>query len=185
MLSEYFTALNNRVHSLKINFLPPVNVMGKYTSHEEDKMRSFRMLVHAEMEHYLELVCEVFIADLERDIQHSRGLGMARKMWAEKALVEAKSAKASNNGIKKSDILQMFKPFGFDDSFFDAVDPVFLDRMAEFGKNRGDVAHKSALRATYKINCAREGSMIIELMGYLVRFDELMFARRIRSLLED
>lgn len=164
-------------------YLPPVSASGSYTQAQQDQMRALRMLFHAEVEHLLELLCNQLIADIELELcTPTAGSGIHRH-WAKSSVKKAKQIVKENNGVKGKDIVQMFGELGFSTEAFDEVSPQFLDRMSDFGSQRGDVAHKSAIKAAYALNRTREEKFLNEIIGYLSSFDSLIARRRLRNVL--
>jgi len=141
-------------------------------------MRALRMLFHAEVEHYLEKMSKKLAADLEREVNGLNNSSSV-KQWAIKSAKEALVAGNSNNGIKDSDIKQMFSPLGFTDADFENINPSFLSTMKTFGKRRGDVAHQSVMNVTYSITRQTDEKMIDEIMQFLRLFDKLLEKRRL------
>jgi len=62
------------------------------------------------------------------------------KQLAEKALGFGRQFIAANNGIKESSIHVLSAVMGF---FPDELDQILVSELNQYGKNRGDVAHKS------------------------------------------
>src|SRR4051794_24639734 len=56
-LSQEFIDLVHRCDDLGAGFLPAVSLTGSYLSAEYDRVRAYLLLVHAEIEAYLEVVC--------------------------------------------------------------------------------------------------------------------------------
>lgn len=77
----------------------------------------------------------------------------------------------------------MFGPLGFDEGMFESISPVFLDKMNDFGKRRGDVAHQSSLRATWSITAQGEKKKLDEIKEFMDKFHKLVQGHRLRALL--
>ena len=182
MSSEEFRLLATRVGVLKRRFFPRIKPTANYTAAEQDNMRALRMLVHAEIEHYLEVVCKKLALDLKNEAEGLRG-SISIKRLSIAAANLATSAANSNNGVKDSDIKSMFKPLGIDEADFEKISPDFLDRMKQFGIRRGDVAHKSAHGVSYVITRQGEEKTINEIISLLKVLDKELIRRRLMGFL--
>lgn len=181
MASIELIELKKRIESLSQQFLPAENKLGIYTDLEQDQMRALRMLVHAEIESYLESICRVLLNDLDHAVRAANRVKYPFACWASMAAEACRAALKNNNGIKDSDVTKMFSPLGITQDHYDSVSPLFLDKMKKFGANRGDVAHQSALRATYSINQKREKAAMDELMKYISSFDKVLISHRLKG----
>lgn len=146
-------------------------------------MRAFRLLVHAEIEVYLESICTLLVADLERELTAPQSNGGAIHVWANNAVQACRRAISENNGVRGADVKKMFGAIGLSEADFESISPLFLERMTTFGKRRGDVAHQSAMRATYSIIPQREAGMVDELVEYLRSLDIKVSSIRLQNFL--
>lgn len=72
-LSGEFKAMTAEVERLRWSFLPPVwSPTGNYDSSDYDKVQAFRLLVHAEFEHYIEEVIRTNTDRVVRQWKHRR-----------------------------------------------------------------------------------------------------------------
>lgn len=72
-MSEQFKALQKRLRTLKENLLPKqFSSTGDYTERQIDRAIGYRLLVHAEIEGYLESISLSIISDAIRDWQRHR-----------------------------------------------------------------------------------------------------------------
>lgn len=179
MASEQFRVLKARYAVLKRRYLPPTQPSGRYTQAQQDQMRAMRMLLHAEVEHYLEQLCTLLLEDLERELMTPSAGTQTQRKWAATAVSDAKVAIGSNNGVKEKNIIEMFGDFGLRREDFESISPQFLDRMNDFGKRRGHVAHNSAHKATYALNRTQEEKFFREIFLYLDGFDRLIIQKRL------
>jgi len=147
-------------------------------------MRALRLLVHAEIEHYLEDRSLQLAADLERELAGRRGHKHPVKHWATTAVTRARLAVSQNNGVTKPCIKAMFEDIGLCEEVINERNSLLLDRMTIFGRRRGDVAHQSAVKATYQLNRAREEAAIDEIMALLAEFESLVSERRLLHALD-
>lgn len=174
MESSEYKELEDRVIGLLRSFLPSPHPLGIYSEIEQDKMRALRVLVHAEIEAYLELISKKLLDDLKQSIA---GLPQKNKTilaWANEAIKQGGLAIGDNNGVTKNDIIKLFRHYGLSEVDYEHVSPVFLDRLSSFGKCRGDVAHQSAMRTTHSLNMKREEATIKELLQLLANFDKII-----------
>lgn len=179
MSSTYYQELLERVHVLKGNFLPPLSPVASYTEIEQDRMRAFRLLVHAEIEAYLEAICIRLVEDLEMELKGGHDSQPIHR-WASRACLDARQAAGSNNGIKQEDIIKMFSHLGFRAECFITVSSIFLDKMTELGKKRGAIAHTS-VKIAKEVTRQGEEKLIDEVLSHLDGFDKLMARRRLRG----
>ncbi len=157
--------------------------MGIYSAEEQDQMRALRVLVHAEFEEYLESICQQLVNDLERELMNPSRSRPVIVMWAKSAAKDCNQAIQDNHGVGEKYILKMFAPLGFGQADFDSISSTFLERMTTFGRQRGDVAHRSALRAQHALVRQREEKFIDELITYLKDFDSSLVRLRLTSFL--
>ncbi len=181
MASEAYRALVKRVQLLKRRFLPPMRANGAYTNAQQDSMRALRLLVHAEVENFLEDRCDVMVGDLQREIFSKKVAGHPIQHWAKQAIKKSREAASSNNGVTRRDILAMFSDLGLSEDVINECEPVLLDRLTTFGRSRGEVAHRSAVKASYQLNRVREEKALDELLALLSVFDELVVQRRLSN----
>jgi len=131
---------------------------------DNDQLAAFRLLFHGEVEDFLESKAKENIKKLEQDLKHPRwvrsypellSLAMALKKQAPisddfdlqkfKSFVDvliagANSSIKENNGIKSQSFLLLSICAG---KTIDEIDTVLSSSLNSYGKDRGDVAHKS------------------------------------------
>ncbi len=171
-----YAHLKDRVQNLKQQYLPPVTIR-PLTRGQEDDIRALRVLVHAEIEDFLEALCELLAVELGNKCKSQPNT--IYRIWGETISSKCISIKNDNNGVKEKNIRNMFGPLGFGDSEFDKISSIFLSRMDTLGKDRGLVAHRSYIRATQGFNPKREDLFINEIMGYLYDFCKAVYWRRL------
>jgi hypothetical protein len=184
MPSDAYCNLLARVQTLKRRFLPQLKATGLYTQAQQDNMRALRLLVHAEIEHYLEDRSLQLSADLEQELQARRGQRQPVKQWARVAVTRSRVAVSQNNGVTQSCIKAMFEDLGLCEEVINERNSLLLDRLTTFGRRRGDVAHQSAVKATYQLNRAREEATINEVMELLRDLEALINERRLLHALD-
>lgn len=152
-----YNQLSRRIINIENSYLPTVNSSGNYSSKEQDDLRAFLLLVHAEIESYFEEVsgdkaktafrkwksnktrsnvllalvsyCEHTINEKELEVRINKALTLYIKALKE------------NHGIKEKNLLEILLPVGIE---YSAIDTTWLNTMTTFGSNRGEVAHSTA-----------------------------------------
>jgi hypothetical protein len=161
--SRRLKQLLTRLNFLENNILPAERVDGNYTKREQDLIRSFVLLSHAEIEAYLEDVAKTrvtkslsdwnssrvksnciksvvsFIGNelkFENDINSKNIQYRVNKTVAHymRAVVD------KNHGIKEKNILNVLLPLGIE---ITEIDQTWLSVMESFGSTRGMFAHSS------------------------------------------
>lgn len=194
--SARFRSLARRVTDLENRLVPRARTGGNYTPQERDLLRAYRLLVHAEVEAYLEdRVKEIADRALEVFKKRSRtGRALAAlmafsplspqgipesltpKIRYEKPLTRVhrivaqfKAAVAEgNNGIKEVNVIRMCYPIGIEEADLDAT---FMNTLNSYGASRGDTAHRS-FRTQQPIDPVTEVSVVKQLIVELEKLDE-------------
>lgn len=160
--SPRFRDLLTRLRALEKHFLPEGLTFpstGQYSKREEDHARAYVLLVHAEIESYLEdrvsdVVDQAHIQwkqngictrTLEGLLRHH--LNSHKEPWrptvksddAVKAAVNSyNSIVKKNNGVRETNLLSMLFPIGLE---YHRLDGTWLATMDSFGSLRGAFAH--------------------------------------------
>jgi hypothetical protein len=153
-----------RINFLDKNILPPQKIDGNYTHKENDLIRSYLLLVHAEIEAYFEDMVKAkaqkALDEWNRNRKSSRCLlGILAFSGNElnydnlskyesnkidtrinRAVKHFQDSIEKNNVIKKNNIIKMIVPTGIE---IDALDDTWLLVMDGFGSTRGVIAHNS------------------------------------------
>lgn len=148
-----FTALERRIQELEDNLLPAINPTATYSVSDQDLVRSYCLLCHAEIEAYIEGITDETITKAftkwEADRQNISPIifHLAYSYKAEKkepvysmisiAYNQLKKVIEKNHGIKEDNLNNFFKPIGFQ------MDNVLTTTLNDFGKTRGQIAHTS------------------------------------------
>lgn len=169
MHTKKYNHLQKRLRMLKRVYLPhSFSKTGEYSDTVLEKTRAYTVLVHAEMEYYFEQIAleiaEKAFTKWETSKRTSRPLlalvayytgqyqslpelhtgNRAHENINEKIKMAYtsynKQIRASNNGIKETNILSIFLPIGvvienFDENLFIA--------LSNFGSKRGEIAHST------------------------------------------
>lgn len=169
-LSNRYRLLTHRVAELRARFLPrPFSPTGSYTDRVLDRARAYRLLVHAEIESYLEdRGREIALTVLQRwesdkkpravlisllsfhlcqsrlTVQQIReaydGRGHDTEAHLKAAGQGYNHQLGSNNGVKEENVLRILMPLGLNGS---DIDRTWLSTLDSFGTARGETAHKS------------------------------------------
>lgn len=178
--------LKERLDCLKETFFVNTNENGELTHSERDKIKALRLLVHAEIESYIEdlakqifeygvnkwknenlatfQICALFIwhPDIEtkKDV-HTKANQIFIKY--------RKNILGQNNGIKEENIKKLFHPLGYK---IDTFSPEFIATLNSYGAERGEVAHSSAIAIQTQLDYQTEVDKINALIEGLERFEE-------------
>jgi hypothetical protein len=164
--SRRYRQLSKRLDILAEHFLPEqFSPTGQYTDREEDHARAYVLLVHAEVESFIEDRAKELVTKAHaRWANHGRCTRMMVRLlrhhldskklpWkpvvksadAINAAVNSfSSVIASNNGIKEVNLLTMLFPIGVDYRQFNTA---WLATIDSFGTDRGMFAHTSQMKA--------------------------------------
>lgn len=160
--SRRFRTLISRLTTLQDHFLPKqFSMIGQYSPRQYDLAKAYVLLVHAEIEAFLEDRSRERAKKLEktwlakarrskgiRQLIHSHNVH-TKQPWQPIDWSPAKVTSAinfyiwsvnNNNGIKEKDICHMFFPLGIEYNNFDAT---WLANMNSYGTARGRFAHSS------------------------------------------
>lgn len=190
--TKRFQLLRRELLKAKRAFLPAkFNPLGSYTELQSDRARGFLLVAHAEIESFIEdRVRET--AKISVDLWQSRRkttealaslltyvfLEDGEPRWKnlnERIFYAHNKFNISvreNNGVKIINLKLLLMPVGQD---IDALDPLFVSEMDNFGKSRGAAAHASNWQSTGrtvfdpKLECDR---VFDKLLPHLKSLDE-------------
>lgn len=178
---------------------------GAYRAGALDRARGFRLLAHAEIEAFIEditfekaklsvsnwdnrqvtsetLFCllvhyhQGFQTDVDQppEFPHTSRLKVKDtiKSGVDAALNQYRTLRHKNNGVKEENLLRLILPVGVRR---DDLDELWITNLNEFGKNRGDVAHR-AVGAQQQIDPEAEWQVVKNLLIGLGKLDELLVA---------
>jgi hypothetical protein len=158
--SIYFKDLESRVEFLRKNFLNFDDIESPQPENQ-DKLKSFKLLVHAEVESYLENIVNDMISINKKQWKKKKItpslyyliLFSSAKFGGEKKIADLSVKKridnniasfealiSQNNGIKEKNLMKLFIPLGID---FQSLDQSWISTIDSYGSSRGDIAHKS------------------------------------------
>jgi hypothetical protein len=160
--SARYVQLDRRLRKLRAHLLPKVwSPTGDYTPRVLDHARSYRLLTHAEFEHFIEERClSIARSRIERftaagghsttvmsllarcgGIRPNEKRPASLSDCAKRAYAIYKGIVDGNNGIKEENLIKLLSPIGIDEA--DLTDTTWLAAVNSFGRNRGQLAHKS------------------------------------------
>jgi hypothetical protein len=155
--SLWFKRLVKRVGALQQELIPPTKPFGDYDQREQDLIRAYRLLVHAECEYYLEQITlkvahraarsydksgrpNKVLRALHQSFCRERILSKTVDLY-KAALISFQDAVRHNHGLKEANLCRLILPLGAPDNWLDRT---WLSTMSTFGTSRGEVAHTSA-----------------------------------------
>jgi hypothetical protein len=184
-LSVRYQNLNLRIEALKNRFLQFDN-LDSFVTENQDKLMSFRLLVHAELEYFIEEYARTIINRFLSDWTIRRRvlpglryliLYSTNKFDNEnyiniddriRGCCQSFISRIDNNhGIKQKNIISLFVPLGVTQSY---LDNAWLATMDSFGTRRGSYAHKS-YSVQVQIDKATELNEIKHVMGGVKKVD--------------
>ena len=207
--SARFKELKKRLGNLRAHMLPAkFSPTGDYSDRQLDRARGYRLLVHAEIEAYLEDVtfeaaktgvsewdktkkvsdclfclitsyhCGFKVEGLDEEPPFppsSRPSAYEEiKEVVNVAMIQYRKVHADNNGIREKNLLRLILPVGIRKA---DLDPLWVTNLDEFGKRRGDVAHK-AVKVLQQIDPQSELQTVEGLLVGLKKLDELIIANQ-------
>jgi RiboL-PSP-HEPN len=192
--SLQYKDLVKRIKHLRQQFLPSrFSRTGSYSDEIVDNARAFRMLVHAELEYYVEsrasaialrardswiksgnpsvsLIC--LLADRSGNLT-GIGAEVGTKRTAATVVGETWSKFQQrikdNNGIRTTNILRLLLPIGIKEN---EIDTVWLGTIDSFGKNRGDTAHTTSV--SHSVDPKGEYVSVNQIMQGIKPLDRLL-----------
>jgi hypothetical protein len=158
---QRFAELSERIDELHFRFVPPLDPTGSYSEADHDAMSAFRLLVHAEIERFIEFLIEDALVRFTSKIILWKNSGYSSQLvdslvnHTDKNLRQAIKA---NNGVKSKNILELIKPIGLTGL---NLDNIWLQTMDDYGKVRGGLAHNSR-RSINPIDPQTEQNLVYE-----------------------
>lgn len=199
--STRYRQLGKRTTELQRRFLPKPDPTGQYTERQLDNVRAFQLLVHAEIEAFLE---DIAIGAVTRAHDgwkadgRARGCLLALLAYHEgshgpapttllttqqkkplslrdriQSAVRAYSHRimVENHGIREENILRILLPIGI---LEDQIDINWLATIHAFGSRRGATAHKAKGRTTQPPDPQTEASNVESILRGLRSIDLLV-----------
>lgn len=182
-----YIMLKKRIETLKNNFNFEQKEEG-VTPEQEDLIRAFLLLCHAEIENYIEdLATDLLNNGIEKWNQDKlANYNLASLfMWynnniekrdifekAEHIFGKFRKIIKENHGIKEQNIKKLFVPLGYS---IDDFDTDFMSEINSWGTLRGEVAHKSAKQTTAQLNFEDEVQKVGRIVGGLDIFRKKLY----------
>lgn len=193
--SRRLSQLETRITFLERNILPSASSTGSYTKIQQDLIRSYVLLVHAEIEAYFEDVAREKVRRALSNWMSTRKKSSCLKavlaysgneLSYEKEIknnsnnISFRLNKAANHfmaliqknhGIKENNLLSILIPLGIELS---DIDPVWLSTMEAFGNLRGTIAHNSTSIHTLIDRNTEVLRINTQIMPEIQRLDQLI-----------
>lgn len=193
-LSSRYRTLVQRCAKLRQHFLPDrFSPVGSYSQRQIDRTRGYRLLVHAEIEAYLEDQVRTTATRALHVWKHQTKISLPlvgilafAKKFDEAApnpntvrLLNFRLSKSNghlsetikeNHELREKNLYALLLPIGIDET---TLDPVWVGRMESFGVARGDVAHQSAVPGSvhHQVDPKSEYETVRELLKGLALLD--------------
>ncbi len=155
--SQMYRQLENRIKAIERLYLPAIRLNGKYSKKEQDNIRAYLLLIHAEIEAYFEEISGNKATTAFNNWKKNRtksnvllSLVSFHEHKIDEKNIEQRVKKAltaffynlrQNHGIKEENILSMLLPVGLE---YSEIDATWLNTITSFGTNRGEIAHTAA-----------------------------------------
>jgi hypothetical protein len=176
--------LQARLDRLAVSLLPTDKPFGGFMESEEDRLRAYILLVHAEIEFFLEELGKDVVEAAVRVSTAvncrpvvSRLIYMKTKGTAEitRLTPDLISGVTSfyegivdnNHGLRALHLMRLFMPLGLTHRDFDEV---FLGNLEAFGRKRGGIAH-SSIRLIQGTQPSTERRKVNDIADYLKTFE--------------
>ncbi|HBM2975341.1 TPA: hypothetical protein LVL70_003764 [Klebsiella michiganensis] len=172
--SNLFNDMTKRVNKLKRKYMNRQlkNEANDPIGYSFDALNiaAYRLLVHAELEEYIEAKASEMLSAIKNDVaangyntaylknilaiacQVDEVLSITKpydeanfKTTVLKIITSAEEKVKKNNGIKKGSFIPLALFCGFDEN---SIDPILLSNLDSYGTRRGSVAHKGARHAS-------------------------------------
>jgi|SRR5215213_6758643 len=191
--SKRFRQLQFRIKDITKHLLPKTKLSGNYTKEEQDKIRGYLLLIHAEIESFFEERVEekvntAFIkwqskrqkSNILLSVMAFRNDEISYTPFKNNKSIEARIEKAKNSfthfirvqnhGIKEDNLLNLLLPIGIEEN---QMDNTWLSTMESFGKSRGQVAHSTA-KTQNPLDPVTEQATINLIMSEIEKIDLLI-----------
>jgi len=199
MASARYRQLSRRIDKLRKHLLPPLSSTGDYSEVELDRVRGYRLLVHAEIEAYLEDRARAianesvkrWVADgkpkpvilgllsfhlkqdrvTHQDLKEEYTGSKARVADAiHSANQSYNQVLSQNNGVREDSVLKILLPIGVRPS---DLDQTWLNTIDSFGMARGEIAHTS-IKTQQPLDPLSEKKTVEQILGGLKNIDEVL-----------
>lgn len=140
MTNEYLELLH-RIEEISSNFSSLLDNDPTMQSDRksQDIIRGYIMLCHAEFEKYFESIVRVAINKVKVVVNNNATIfNENNTITLNNLLITIVEKIEANNGIKIDNLKKIFAPVGFDTA---QIDDVYISKISEFAKKRGEIAH--------------------------------------------
>lgn len=161
--SRRLRQLLSRLTFLEQNILPDERIDGNYTKKEQDLIKSFVLLIHAEIEAFIEdrakekmnqalsqwnstrkksncLKSVLSFSGNELNFENDNNAKNIQYRVNKTVAHFMNSVVDKNHGVKEKNILKILLPLGIE---INEIDQTWLGIMESFGSTRGNIAHNS------------------------------------------
>lgn len=175
--------LEKRIKKLEKHFDFRPGIHGN-TPLQEDRLKGFCILCHAEFEDYFESIAKrIFHSSLDewktRKVANfqltsffvlQEPIELKADTYTKSLLLASRydDILKSNHGIKEANIKKMYKPLGYDIGDFD---PLLISELNTFGERRGASAHSSARHTTIMLDKVTEYDRVDRILNMLIAFE--------------
>lgn len=188
--TKEYEYLKVRISELKVSFNFE-QADGEMTKPQEDQLKGFQLLCHAELEDYFESIAlRIFDESVakwrsERNanyqlasyfIEQDRLALSADSFTKSMQLVNQYNQNIikKNHGIKEQNIKKMYEPLGYS---IDDFDSVLLSELNSFGSQRGESAHKSKKHTQTQLDKNNVYSEVDRIVELISGFEEVIRSR--------
>ena len=193
--SARYRYLVSRIKGLEKRLMPKLKALGDYTPTENDLIRAYRLMAHAEFESYFEDRSIQIAANALKSYKRRGHCGRVLAALMTFSPLAPQSPPSSlntnakfddpisrvhrvvaqfsttvrdlNHGIKEANIIGMLYPIGLTETDLDAT---FLNTLDSYGQNRGLSAHQS-IKAQQPIDPVTELKMVNDLIREVQKLD--------------
>lgn len=197
MSSKFYKSILRREKVLRNKFINKRVYNKPQTMYSQDMLKSYRILIHAELENYFENF-SVQIAEKALEVWNNRKYisivilsilayceydfknigkrlneidsGNDLNFRINKAISCFRENIKLNNGIKEQDIIPIIVKLGID---YRMINQTLLSNLSAYGALRGDVAHKS-YKVISIIDPSDEVNKVNQIINELISLDELI-----------
>lgn len=196
-MSKLYDQLLHCERSLKKILITKTVLSTHTTTTSQFRLKSYRMMVHAEIEYYIERVILDKVSTEFQSWTHDSAVpNVILNILAytkcdfpnvssslsevtpkndigfriNKAVTQFQALVKANNGIKEKDLIPMLVSLGVD---YSRVSQTLLNNLSSFGVLRGEIAHNS-IKAHNLINPADEFGIVSQILSELRDIDELI-----------
>lgn len=162
-MTQDYSNLRNRINEIGNNFKVIIDddPITQAEQKNQDFIRSYILLCHAEFEKYFESIVKTLIDNLKINVNECEVFA-AQKLFALNKIIEnSTKLTETNNGIKIMNLKKLFEPTGFDT---ENLDDVYVTKINSFAKKRCEIAHNGEPLLCRMLSFEQEKSAVDWLM---------------------